>query len=174
MGKSILSPDMVSIGLLIAHGNIDITLEELFAGVMEYQTHNNRIFGVSDEDYRAACFFLAAFESNLLSQSMDIDEINRLKFRQIIPDMLRFNEVYMNDEGEHWIEEAEHEDWFIERFYGLDRKGYDAKTELKNAMADFFRNCRVESIEQEWVAAFMTEQGLTEHILEECSTGYIF
>jgi len=165
---------MVSIGLLISHGNIDITLEELFAGVIEYQTQNNRIFGVSDEDYRSACFFLVAFEGRLLSNFMDFDEFNRLTFREIIPEMLRFHEVYMNDEGEHWLEEAEHNDAFIEQFYGLDRKGYVAKIRQKEEMQVFFRNCGDESVEQKKVADFMSNYGITKQVLEECSTGYIF
>jgi hypothetical protein len=174
MANSILSPDMVSIGLLITHGNIDITLEDLLAGVMEYQTRKNRIFGVTEEDYRSACFHLAAFEGKLLSNFMNLDEFKLLTFRKIIPDMLHFNEVYMNDEGEHWLEEAEHGDAFIEQFYGLTRKGYEAKIQLKNAMIDFFRNCRDESIEQKKITDFMTNQGITEQVLEECSTDYIF
>jgi hypothetical protein len=174
MAKSILSPDMVSIGLLIPNGNIDISLEELFAGVMEYQTRNNRIFGVSNEDYRAACFHLAAFEGNLQSKFIDLNKFSQLTFRQIIPQMLRFNEVYKNDEGEHWLEKAEHEDWFIEQFYGLTRKGYEAKMQLKNALTDFFKNCQDELIEQKKITDFMTKHGITFHILEECSTCYIF
>jgi hypothetical protein len=109
MGKSISTSDMVSIGLLLSNGNIDITLEELFERVIEYQLVNNLVIGVDEQDFSSSIAILVFFELGLLK----LDNMNafyKLTFKEIIPGMLTFKEVYFNDEGEHWIKEIEHFD----------------------------------------------------------------
>jgi hypothetical protein len=165
MAKSILTPDMVSIGLLISGGNIDITLGTLMERIMEFQVVNHRIFGESDEDYQNACIFLAIFESQSLRCKPDIAEFNRLRFRDIIPEMLLYHEVYMNDEGDHWTEDINYKDRQLERFFGLDRKEYQKKMELRQAMRDFFTCSREETDIRGMVSAFMEEHGITREML---------
>jgi len=171
MAKSILTPDMVSIGLLLSDGNINITMAELISAIVDYQKRSGRDFGESEEDYLLACFQLVNFETDLLTGYMDFEEFKRLAFRQIIPEMLRFTEVYMNDEGEHWLENKNLDDETIERFFRLDRKGFEAKMQLREEMIEFFANLSGSGPEDAiLVTDFMARNGITEKILENCST----
>jgi hypothetical protein len=172
MARSILTPDMVSIGLLMSEGNINITMEELISAIMDYQKRSCRIFGESDEDYLLACFHLVNFETTLLARYMDFEEFNRLTFRQIIPEMLRFTEMYVNDEGEHWLENRNLNNETIERFFGLDRKGFDSKMQLREEMIEFFGNLPGNGPEDvRLVTDFMARKGITAQILIKCSSG---
>jgi hypothetical protein len=109
MGKSMSAADMVSIGLLLSNGKTDITLEELFGRVTKYQIENNLVFGVDEQDFSSSIAKLVFLELGLLNLNK-IDAFFKLTFKEIIPVMLKFKEVYFNDEGEHWIKEIGHLD----------------------------------------------------------------
>jgi hypothetical protein len=102
MGKSISAADMVSIGFLLSDGKIDIRLEELFARVAKHQIEKSLIFGVDEQDFASAITILSFLELGLIKFN-DMNAFYSLTFKEIIPGMLAFKEVYFNDEGEYWL-----------------------------------------------------------------------
>jgi hypothetical protein len=86
MAKSTLSTDIISIGLLLSEGNIDITIEELSGKVNSWQTQNNRIYGVSDNDYLNSLLMLLLSDLNFKSA---LDDFFKLTLHEIIPKILQ-------------------------------------------------------------------------------------
>lgn len=164
MAKSILAVDMVSIGLILSEGNIDITLEDVFKKVTEYQTANQRIFGTSKTDFSSAIIRLVFMHTQLVS-NFDFNSAISLKFREIIPETLKFNEVYMNDEGEEWLHAINYDDEFLEHCFKIDRKEYELKIKMKESMIEFFKNCNIKPIDSKHINNFMLQEGLTSRLL---------
>ena len=102
------------------------------------------------------------FEDNL-------KDFYKLTFREIIPKILQYNEVYFNDEGEHWMETVEYEDSDLNRFFGLNRNAYKVKMQTKQAMLEFFENCKTGSIASNQVNDFLAGHGITNQVLVDCS-----
>jgi hypothetical protein len=171
MANSILSTDILSIGLLLSDSNIDITIEELAEKVTSWQTQNNKIFGVTEDDFINALLMLVMSELNLEN---GMNDFYKLTFREIIPKILHYNEVYFNDEGEHWLETAEYEDSDLIRFFGLTRKAYEEKIQTKKAMQALFENSKTGSIASNQVNDFLAGHGITNQVLVDCSDKYKF
>jgi hypothetical protein len=89
MAKSILSLNMVSIGILLSDANIDITIEDLAEKVTSWQTQNNRIFGVTEDDFINSLLMLVMSKLNLEN---GMDDLYKLTFQELIPDTK--NETY--------------------------------------------------------------------------------
>jgi len=171
MAKSILSTDIVSIGLLLPDANMDITIEDLAEKVTSWQTKNNRIFGVTEDDFINALLMLVLSD---LSFENNLKDFYKLIFREIIPKILHYNEVYFNDEGEHWMETVEYEDSDLSHLFGLDRKAYEAKMQTKEAMHVFFENSKTGFIDSNQANDFLKGQGISEQLLVDCSDAYQF
>jgi hypothetical protein len=116
MAKSISATNIVYIGLLLSGEKIDITLEELIEKVAEYQMEYNLVIGVDQQDFASAIAILVFLELGLL-ELFDLKAFNKLTFREIIPGILNFKEVYFNDEGEYWIKEIEPPDTSKGQFF---------------------------------------------------------
>jgi hypothetical protein len=166
MAKSILSADIVSIGLLLSDGNIENRLEDLAEKVISWQTKHARIFGVSDHDYMNALMMLV-FSDQVPDRSLS--DFYKFSFRQIIPEILNYHEVYMNDEGEHWIRTVEYDDRELSRFFGLDRQAYETKLYARESMKEFFKNNKYGPNSSKEISEFIANQGITEKVLMDCS-----
>jgi hypothetical protein len=169
MAKSILSLNMVSIGILFSDGNLDMSMEDLAGKVKSWQIQNKRFFGVTEDDFINALLMLLLSDLNFEN---DLNDFYKLTFREIIPKILHYNEVYFNDEGEHWLETVEYEDSDLNRFFGINRKAYEEKIQTKKAMQAFFENNISGFIDSNQVNDFLTGQGITEKLLLECSDAY--
>ena len=66
------------------------------------------------------------------------------------------------------MEPGEYEDANLEYFFGLDRKGYEAKMQTKQVMRLFFENCNSDLIDSSQINDFLMEQRITEKILTDC------
>jgi hypothetical protein len=171
MSNSILSSDILSIGLLLSDANIDITMEEFAEKLTSWQTQNKRIFGVTEDDFINSLLMLLLSDLNFEN---DLNDFYKLTFREIIPKILQYNEVYFNDEGEHWLDTVEYEDSDLNRFFSLTRKAYDAKLQTKQAMQAFFENTKNDFVDSNQVNAFLAGQGITNQVLVVCSDLYKF
>lgn len=171
MANSILSTDFISIGLLLSDSNIDITIEELTEKVKTWQTQNKRIFGFTEDDFINALLILVLSDLNFEN---DLNDFYKLTFRELIPKILHYNEVYFNDEGEHWLETVEYEDSDLSRFFCLNRKAYKAKMQTKEAMQLFFENTKTSLIDSNQINTFLAGQGITIQLLVDCSDVYKF
>jgi hypothetical protein len=165
MADTMLTVDMVSVGLLLSDGDIDISLEVLFKKVEDYLVMHEKYYGTSVEDYRSSIIFLCYFEFSLVE---DFELLYELRFRQIILEMLHFINVYFNDEGESWHSEEDYDESAIRSCFKMDVEKYSSKMKLREAMIDFFRNCKHESIPVDQVKCFMMNHSITEQILLEC------
>jgi len=163
MAKSILTTDMVSIGLLLAKGELTISMKELSEKVNQWQTENNRIFGITPNDYTNALILLVMDELNPKDWLTDFQS---LTFHELIPKILKYNEVYFNDEGEHWMETVQYEEWQLNQFFGVDQNEYESKLRLKEAMTLFFNSRPTDGNR---VKNFMVEQKIGNNILTSCS-----
>lgn len=168
MANSILAVDMVSVVLVLTEGDIDITLEELFQRVTEYQSANQRIFGTSDTDFSTALTNLIFMHTHL-AEFFNYNTVVSLKLREMIPEILKLNEVYMNDEGEEWLHTIDYDDDFLELYFKLNRKEYEQKIQTKMAMIEFFKHCNIKPADLTLIHDFMRQNDITRLILEDSS-----
>jgi hypothetical protein len=164
MADSMLTVDMVSVGLLLSDGNIDISLGILFNKVEDFQIRNQKYYGTSVDDYRGALIQLCYFELRLVQ---DFDQVYMLKFKDVILEMLQFNNVYYNDEGESWHTEENHDESSIWDCFKMDIGTYNSKMKLRAMMMDFFRNCMLEPKLLSQVKHFMIYTGITEQLMRD-------
>ena len=103
MAAAILTEDFLAVCLYLVDGDVDARLEQIIARAEEYQEHSNRHFGISRSDYRSA-FYALSFEVHTEKGIGDYKEtLERYPFlRQWIDPILAYEDVYFNDEGEHW------------------------------------------------------------------------
>ncbi len=156
MGKAILSVDMVSIGLVLSHGNVEITLNKLSQLAEEYQIANQRIIGSTDTDYSSALASIV-FLNMKFEEFIDYERIMKKQFKEIIELMLKYDEVYMNDEGEYWSNRNNYDADYLLRYFNLNPKEYEIKLQTKEAMKVFFKDANSKHIDAEQLNEFMKQ-----------------
>ncbi len=159
MAKVMLSQDVLAICLIIADGDIEIGLEQIIQGVEKFQDRENCHFGI---DFRCAFHMLLSLELGVKSFS---DNFDQFKLADIMADMLSFDDVYCNDEGENWYKRPG---------YVHDQKDYDTsedkqKRNIKKKMEIFLCHKDYAVYHQDNIKRFMKEINLTEERLYRLS-----
>jgi len=142
MAATIMSQDILAICLLLSDGNLDLNLKEVILRAEEYQETQGRHFGISRSDFRGL-FQLQNWEY----------EMDAIKMRDIINDILEYHDAYFNDEGEYWY------------------KGDDVESQdkVKQQMKRFFSPQEISQLHPKLVREFMAKMNITEAILYHCS-----
>jgi hypothetical protein len=171
MAAAILSQDILAICLLSTDGDVDLSLEEVIHRVEEFEKVNNRHFGTSRSDFRVLFLMLVYLELGIKKLG---DEIDDIRFIDIIADVLNYFDAHFNDEGEHWTrDEVRHnkeiDSRFIENWYGYDEKAYQEKLKVKKEMKRFFEQQKISTLNPESVRKFMGEIKVTDAVLYHCS-----
>ena len=166
MAVAILSQDIVAICLWCGDGNINLSLSEVIGRVEKYQEAQNRHFGISRSDYHD--LFLMLIYSELGIKSFG-DEIDDIKMRDIINNILEYHDAYFNDEGNHWITTDEIYSDDIGYWFRLTEKEYEYKMAIKQRMKEFFRQQKIAELDPEVVKKFMAEINITEAMLHDSS-----
>jgi hypothetical protein len=96
MPAAILTQDLLGMCLYIGNGNVNISLEHLIQRFESFQEKYNRHFGISICDLRFLFYWLIVQELELKK------ELEQVRLVEIMFEMLRYRNVYFNDEGEHW------------------------------------------------------------------------
>jgi hypothetical protein len=166
MSTEILSQDIVSIMLLLAEGDINMTLTELFKCIEEYEERNNCHFGISRGDF---IFSIQVFMMWELHLSDVLHHEQNIKLKEIIPDVLRFHSACFKDTEDYWLKE----DVFNKReslyFTHYTEKEYETKIILKNLIKEFFHYSETIHTSKESVIKFLIDNNITIKILEDCS-----
>ena len=103
MAAAILTEDFLAICLILANGDLGTRLEEVICRAETYQESSDRHFGITRRDFRCAfirlCFRI--YPETGVGNYEEMLTINPL-LRHWINPILNFEDVYFNDEGEHW------------------------------------------------------------------------
>jgi len=151
MPASILTEDFLAICLILAYGDMNMELEEIICRVESFQSSSDRHFGISRYDFRNAINMLSfnIYHETGIGNYKEMLAIKPLLKNWICP-ILQYDDVYFNDEGEHWCE--------------FERKSPSPKN-LK--MRKFFTvNC---DHSKKDVLRFLNEIGYNKAILLKCS-----
>lgn len=160
MSATLLATDMVSYGLLLSGGNINISLGELNEKALNYQQTHFMEFGASRDDFVMSFIWLVDHKIFL----NDLNNFYSLTFKVIIPEILKYNNVFFNDESEFWSTEPIEDDCILEWCLGLDRTAYEAKIKTHEAMIDFFGKSTNEKLDLFQIQLFMQTHGIDEQL----------
>jgi hypothetical protein len=106
MAYGICSEDMAAICITLAGGEIGLSMREVVRYGAAFQQERGDHFGTSDNDFRR-CFYLLGVENRIYPLGA-LGADGRLPAAFDLPlsvwcgHMLRWHDVYFNDEGEHW------------------------------------------------------------------------
>jgi hypothetical protein len=167
MGKSILSVDLVSVGLIASDGNIDMNLKELSDKVIENKILRDFCYWQTENDYFDLLTDLVFFHSQIgvnlyhnNANCLDIEIVNQLKFREIVPEMLKFSMGYLTDTEDGWIKKIDNLNLYNYNFFYLDKARFDKKMQIEEAMMEFFKNAQTCPIDVEEVKEFMLQHSI--------------
>jgi len=161
MSAAILTENLLAAMLLLAEGDADITLDEALLRLEFWQWREDRHFGISQHDMRGAFMQIQFWTADYPRREEDLDQEERLwvtSLRDWIPYMLRYHDVYCNDESEHWHEKRHRG--------GLYKPG-EACSFRNYEMRKFFS--RSESREPGGVMRFLGRLGTDREIMYRCS-----
>jgi len=161
MSAAILTENLLAAMLLLAEGDTSITLDEALLRLEQWQRQENRHFGISQFDMRGAFLQMQFWFSDFPKRAGVYDQEETIRvttLREWIPYMLRFHDLYCNDESEHWYEK-------IHRC-GLFEVG-QASSFRNHEMRKFFRNS--ESRDPDKVMRFLGRLGIGPEIMFRCS-----
>lgn len=104
MSASILTEDVLAICLILADGNVNASMEQIICSVEAYQELSDRHFGITRSDFRNSLHFL--FHNGFPDEPgwCDYEETwcRKPLLRHWITLILNYDELYCNEEGEHW------------------------------------------------------------------------
>ena len=151
MPTAILTEDFLGICLILANGDINIELEEVICRAEAYQKSSDCHFGITRDDFRNA-FSILSFETYHEAGFGDYEEMlmERPLLQHWIDPILNYEDIYFNDEGEHWCDYE---------------KSLPSETNLK--MRNFFTDKCNHS--PEIVLRFINELGKNHTTLRDCS-----
>jgi hypothetical protein len=106
MSYGITAEDMVGICLVLAEGNVMLSMEDVILKAEEFQEIKKIHFGVGYEDFRN-CIIWLGIENDLykMTEVVKIGELPnpfKLPLLYWLPLILSFHAVCFNDEGESW------------------------------------------------------------------------
>ena len=171
MPAAILSQDILAICLLLADGNIDLSMEEVVHRVEIFQEDQDRHFGITRYDFRGLFNYWFMFDLGIIHCDEGIDGI---KLKDVAIDVLTYHDAHFNDEGEYWTKEKEswNEKLFMEHiksWYSYDEENYQEKLIIKKKMKRFFEDQELTILHPEFVMKFMEELKISDTILFYCS-----
>jgi hypothetical protein len=175
MTAAILSQDFLGICLVLSDGNLDTRLADIIERVERFQQAHNRHFGISRTDFSTSLFRLT---KGGLSDGFEImmRRFERMMLKDVVMEILGYEKVYCNDEGEYWDLAGEPDEYdcsYVQSLLdllGFREVDYRATQAMKRSMLDFFRNAE-NSSKIESVKEFMTRNGITHDLLYRCSRG---
>ena len=139
MPAAILSQDLLGMCLYIGEGNVNINLEDLVRRFESFQEKYDRYFGITDSDLRNLFYWLIIREYGWNK------ELTQVSLSEIMFDVLRYQDAYFNDEGEHWygkdyvfpqINTIQFK-WTDFSRYPYDKHKIPEKFEMKKKLKDF-------------------------------------
>ena len=171
MSAAILSQDILAICLIAAGGDTDLRLEEIIRRVENFQEHENRHFGISRRDFRAAFLSLCYWELELIKPGSKLDGIRLI---DLIQDLLTYHDAWFNDEGVSWsaveaLRTGLEEPSLSYDWYGCDEVVYQKKKSIKQQLLGFFGENQSPPPNPARVRDFLKITGITDEILFSCS-----
>lgn len=171
MVKTVLSQDILGVCLLMAEGNLDMTLGEIAVRVEQWESKSNRYFGTGSPDF-----------SNLLRRLVyrggDSENwqnhINEVTLKESALKMLSYEDVYFNDEGESWHSREEFKNpeiYHIEELFEGDEDAYLDKLIARKLMVKFFEDLNGAGCPVADVRELMARANITTDLLYKCSAG---
>ncbi|MFZ5993473.1 MAG: hypothetical protein ACOYU4_00580 [Thermodesulfobacteriota bacterium] len=156
MAYAITSEDFLAICLVIANGDTGLSTEKIIQRAETYQEFTASHFGVSETDFRMAFVWLGIKTGLLkfgsITGSGNIPLLQKIPLKKWITPILKYCDVYFNDEGEHWC--------------GQDK----APSERNLLMCKFFRDSQNDSPEK--IINFLTKYDWKFDLLQRCLESY--
>ena len=165
MSRLTFSDDFLAVCLLLAEGNLHLSLRELNNRANQFQEEHDSYFGDSGGDFREALVMLAYHYRGHYDLELDFP------LWPLIPTLLDFREVYCNDEGCDWnkgnepASQEEFDKTDLAYFSNLKWEEYCRKATTKQAMLKLFAQGACPKPEQ--VLGFLASAGYDSSLLGE-------
>lgn len=166
MAHGILAHDFLAVCLIFSDGDIRVPVAAIAKKAEQFQKSTKRRFGVTDEDFTAAIFMLTFHEGLLDNPDKDLE---RLLLSDIIPLILKYDEIYFNDEGEHWNCLNVYEDGQFDCWYPYAAGEKRLKQAFQKKARRLFSPGNMSTLNQLKVCSFLKENTSTDQLLFECS-----
>jgi hypothetical protein len=173
-----LSQEILAICLYFSEGDINTDCATILQRITEFQTLYNCHYGISQNDIWGMFVMLFRNELNIIEPKHTLDSFSDIltasfqgiKLKDVILPILDFDEVYCNDEGEHWLKNSL--DYYQLCFEG-NQEQYMQKMKLKENLQGFFTSEILFSLLQEDIQKKLLEFGITKEFVLQCSrTGF--
>lgn len=149
------SEDLLILCLFLVKGDTQKSIAEIITLAERYQVENNRYFGVSGDDFRSLFYWLGINLEKLTYSDILEDKaceiLAEIPLQCWIGNILEYQDVYFNDEGESWCENETPE------------------VSDKNQLIRQFFNSRINPDSDE-VKDFLTKNGFSRDVLETYSS----
>ncbi len=143
MAKALLMEDVLAICLVVAKGNIDLSFKEVLSRIEDYEVTYKRHFLMErGELQRSFVYLLRETREGFSMIDEDYSVKEGITFREIIPLILSFDEVYSNDEGEYWTRFEKFDDiqFYYQKWHDdMDGSKMRLSYERKDRMREFFK-----------------------------------
>ena len=172
MGKCTLSQDILAVCLVLADGDIDLTLAEVVRRAEGYQERADRHFGISTSDFRGLMCQLLPPGSCWACVARMEGVGEEVRLREVIGDILGYHDGWCNDEGEGWIP-AEPMNFRGESqamdMCDMEQDMYQEHLRLKEELQRFFGPEGIAGVSAASVRQFMRRMHITDDFLRQFS-----
>lgn len=171
-----ITPQIISLCLVLSDGDIDMTMDDVCNRMNSFMKKTRRIYGVDYDDFTSQFLFLYFdIKDTVPLAGGHEDVLTKNTLRAFIPGILAFDEVYCNDEGEHWAtygemspeEYGRHYDSYIGELSGISKEEFLGAMQMKETMRAFFLGEGRDGIGRAEVKALMEQHGMTGELLYE-------
>jgi len=171
MTAAIMTQDILGICLLVSGGDLSMNMSDVITRVEEFQTNNDRHFGISEYDFRNLIFWLIwgiiPHNPHTTAIESHAKVLEYVKLQDIALHILEHTDAYFNDDGEHWLD-LEHGPNDYDR-YNCSLDEYNAKPAIRKEMIAFFQNLNDKSCPVKQIQDLLVKWGINQNTLYACS-----
>ena len=172
MAKVLMSQDVLGICLLVAGGDLNMTMEEVMKLVDEFEEQKRCRFGSSQGDLPS--LFISLVLQKLGPEKFSFPYrliLGKVNLQDVALDVLSFQGYWSCDEGDYWIDyeqEPTYHTWFP-NFYDCTLKEFEAKQAVRKEMIEFFKDLKGKSCPLRQVQDMLFKLGFNLDTLYACS-----
>jgi hypothetical protein len=174
MTAAIMTQDILGICLLVAGGDLSMSMADVILRVEEFQTQNDRHFGITDRDFRKLVFWLiwrkiphSPGTSMTGAYYKVLEVLKEIKLQDIVLHIIEYSDAYFNDDGEHWLDLAHGPNDYDRYNCSLDE--YNAKPAIRKEMIAFFQNLKGKNCPVNQIQDILVKWGINQNTLYACS-----
>jgi hypothetical protein len=166
MTAMLMSQDILGICLLVSGGNLSMTLEDVVKRVEEFQSQNDRHFGILNTDFRTLfCRLLwTKFPGSLLRGESE-SNLYKVNLQDVVLDILKYGAAYFNDEGENWDLFGNDPIYNPVYYYNCSEKEFYTGQAVRKSMTAFFQSLEGKTTPLNQIQDMLTRLGYNQDTL---------